>query len=61
MSDTTFYSSVNPICEPQLRAAPAQSPWSNLYTYAHTKLDEYHTSIRELLPAERIFLLQRSC
>ena len=52
--------------KPQLQIATtgnstAPPPWSDLYTYAHTELDENHTIERETLPAVWIFPLQRSC
>ena len=40
----------------------APPPWSNLYIYAHTELDEHHNHIVwESLSALQIYLLQRSC
>ena len=63
MSDTIFYCLVNCNCKPQLQAAPQHNRHGVIFTptYAHTELDEYHIIICELLPAVRIFLLQRSC
>ena len=42
-------------------SSTAPPPWSNLYIYVHTELDEHHTIVCKSLPAVWISLLQRSC